>query len=76
MVASPWRSRSWHLSDVAVGEGRRPAQPLPLHLEPAAFIVGHALGVDLQLGLNELPHPLLGLQLSVRLTWTQRHRRS
>lgn len=50
------------LSDGAVGEGRRPAQPLPLHLEPAALVVRHAPAVDLQVGLKHLPDLLLGLE--------------
>lgn len=62
---------SLRLSDDAVGEGGGPAQPLALHLEPTAFVVGHAPAVHLQVGLKKLPDPLLGLQLSVGVTCTQ-----
>lgn len=60
------------LSDGAVGEGRGPTQALPLHLKPTAFVVGHTFAVHLEVGLHQLPNPLLGLELPVRLTWTQR----
>lgn len=64
------------LSDGAVGERRRPAQALPLHLEAAAFVVGHAPAVHLHVRLEDVPDLLLGLKLLVWLTCTQTGRLS
>lgn len=56
------------LPDDAVGQWRRPAQPLPLHFKAAAFVLGHAPAVHLHVRLKDLPDPLLGLELLVWFT--------